>query len=357
MNINLRPDLKTSGGEVHDIVLNHQYVGTISLIYREGERVAGSVQLEQDSLSRAEKPVVLEFITQYVQGLAGALAAPKCDVFVTYSPFETIVSTSEEIEDQTTVHEWYPEELEREIEFEEADDDVDDEPDLERIEAFDDEEIVRLEVISAGRHVTVYEVYDLEDDLLAVSVVKQYGADAIGEVRWDRLPSEEEMDQVTALIVRDLDEQLMDTIHLEMKLGDMQLQTMALTHEDLLEDDEDYEEEEEPELFVNASFTEHTFGGYSIEPVRDDHLVLTYAIYHHERYGAVPVGIATVDIGEDGLSGFIELEIPGTTEDRANMCTLLMRELDKSLDYEALHLTLMFRNEVIDEIQFENEVD
>jgi len=34
-----------------------------------------------------------------------------------------------------------------------------------------------------------------------------------------------------------------------------------------------------------------------------------------------------------------------------------MRELDKSLDYEALHLTLMFRNEVIDEIQFENEMD
>ena len=351
MNISLRPDLKTSGGEVHDIVLNHRYVGTISLIYREGERVAGSVQLEQDSLSHEEKPEVLEFITQYVQGLAGALAAPKCDVFVTYSPFETIVSTSEEIEDQAMVHDWYPEELEREIEFVENDDIIDDETDLERIEAFDDEEILRLEVISAGRHVTVYEVYDLEDDLLAVSVVKQYGADAIGEVRWDRLPSEEEMDQLTALIVRDLDEQLMDTIHLEMKLGDMQLQTMALTHEDLLE------EEEEPELFMNASFTEDTFVGYSIEPVRDDHLVLTFAIYHHERYGAVPVGIATVDIGEEGLSGFIELEIPGTTEDRANMCTLLMRELDKSLDYEALHLTLMFRNEVIDEIQFENEVD
>ena len=353
MDINLRPDLKTSGGEVHDIVLNHRYVGTISLIYREGERVAGSVQLEQDSLSREEKPEVLDFITQYVQGLAGALSAPKCDVFVTYSPFETIVSTSEEIEDQTIVHEWYPDELEREVDFEDED-----ESDLERIEALDEDELLRLEVISAGRHVTVYEVYDMEDDLLAVSVVKQYGADAIGEVRWDRLPSEEEMDQLTALIVRDLDEQLMDTIHLEMKLGDMQLQTMALTHEDVLEDVEDEDDEaEEAELFVNASLMKHGFGGYSIEPIRDDHLVLTYAIYHDERYGAVPVGIATVDIGEEGLSGFIELEIPGTTEDRAHMCTMLMRELDKSLDYEALHLTLMFRNEVIDEIQFENEMD
>ncbi|WP_314588803.1 hypothetical protein [Paenibacillus terrigena] len=358
MNINLRPDLKTSGGEVHDIVLNHRYVGTISLIYREGERVAGSVQLEQDSLSREEKPEVLEFITQYVQGLAGALSAPKCDVFVSYSPFETIVSTSEEIEDQAIVHEWYPDEMEREVDLEVEEED---ETDLERIEEFAEDETLRLEVISAGRHVTVYEVYDMEeDDLLAVSVVKQYGADAIGEVRWDRLPSEEEMDQVTALIVRDLDEQLMDTIHLEMKLGDMQLQTMALTHEDLLDDgeDEEFEEdEEEAEIFMNASLMEHTFEGYSIEPVRDDNLVLTYAIYHHERYGAVPVGIATVDIGDEGLSGFIELDVPGTTEDRAHMCTLLMRELDKSVDYEALHLTLMFRNEVIDEIQFENEVD
>lgn len=349
MDLMLRPDLKTAGGEVHDIVLNHRYVGTLSLVYREGERVSGSVQLEQDSLSPEDKPDVVAFVTQYIQGLTGALSAPKCDVFVSYSSFDTIVSTSEEIEEQVEIHEWFPEDAEEENVREESDDDEDD---LENLDAIDADDSLRLDLISAGRNVSVYDVFDVEDELVAVSIMKQYGADVTGEVRWDRLPSEEELDRLTALIVRDLDDQLMDTITIVMKMGDYTLQTVELTQDDVLT------ASDEAELFIDASLTDSkngTYqGGYRVEEVRDDIDVLTYAVYH-ERTGVLPVGTATVDISNPELTGFIELETPGTTEDRAEMATLLMRELDKVLDYSSLNLTMMFRNEMIDEIQFVNE--
>ncbi|WP_144027265.1 hypothetical protein [Paenibacillus selenitireducens] len=351
----LRPDLKTAGGEVHDIVLNHRYVGTLSLVYREGERVSGSVQLEQDSLSLEDKPDVIAFVTQYIQGLTGALSASKCDVFVSYSSFDTIVSTSEEIEEQVDVHEWFPEDVEEEDTWDGLSDDEDEEDDdeLVNLNEIEPDDSLRLDLISAGRYVSVYDVYDVEEELVAVSIMKQYGADVTGEVRWDRLPAEEELDRLTALLVGDLDNLLMDTITIEMKLGDLTLETIELTHEDVLSEPKDVE------LFVDPSLTGSTQGtyqgGYYMEAVRDDVDVLSYAVYH-ERTGAVPVGVATVDISNSELTGFIDLEIPGSTQDRAEMATLLMRELDKVLDYDSLNLTMMFRNEMIDEIQFENEL-
>lgn len=356
MHIMLRPDLKTTGGEVHDILLEQRYVGTLSLVYREGERVCGSVQLEEGSLDEANKPAVLAFVSQYVQGLAGALSAPKCDVFVSYSPFETILSSSDEIEEQLERHEWFPNETANELEEEGW--------------SVDQNYALRLELISAGRNISVYDVYSSEDELVAVAVLKQSGAEVAGEVRWCIRPAEEEMDVLISLLAEDLDDQLMDTICIEMKLGQSVIETFELVHEQE-EDTDEFGNEERDEAYVayedegeaaedESSWTLHSgqYGslqsGYSAQAVRDDASVLTYAIYH-EKTGAIPVAITTVDIGNAELSGFVELDVPGTTEDRAEMATMILHELDKVLDYDRLHLTWMFHNQVIDEIQFENE--
>lgn len=347
MDLVLRPDLKTAGGEVHDILLSDRYVGTLSIVFREMERLAGSVQLDQESLSPQEKTHVLRFISQYVQGLAGALSVIACEVFVTYSSFETIVSTSNEVAarlDSYDLYEGNPDDGE-----EMSEDDFEAEADEEL-----DEDFFRLDFISAGRNVSVYEINDREQEVAAVAIMKQYGADMIGEVRWDRVPQEREIDFVTELLVRDLDDSLMDTIVIDMKVGEDIIQTIELTHEDLLDDDAQAEwlERAEPTLEFSVSTPRL---GYSIEAVRDDGDVLTFALYHEKR-GAIPVGMATVDIDSEELTGFIDLDIPGAAEDRAQMATLLMRELDKTVDYDSLNLTLLYKNEKIDEMMFENEM-
>ncbi|ARF69320.1 hypothetical protein B7C51_18125 [Paenibacillus larvae subsp. pulvifaciens] len=54
-SIMLRPDLKTAGGEVNDVLVNGKYVGSVSIIYREGDRMFGAVQLEKHSLGKMRK--------------------------------------------------------------------------------------------------------------------------------------------------------------------------------------------------------------------------------------------------------------------------------------------------------------
>ncbi|CRF29119.1 Uncharacterised protein [Mycobacterium tuberculosis] len=69
----------------------------------------------------------------------------------------------------------------------------------------------------------------------------------------------------------------------------------------------------------------------------------------------MPIGTATVDISERQLTGFIDFREPGTTDDRELIATMLMEELDKEKDYEAINLTMMHNNRLIEEVLFETE--
>lgn len=89
--ISIRPDMRTPGGEISDVVLNGRYVGGMSLVYREGNRLSGSIQLEKTSLSSGEKRKVIGYLQEYVNSLAAAIDAVDCDVVVTYSHFDQVI--------------------------------------------------------------------------------------------------------------------------------------------------------------------------------------------------------------------------------------------------------------------------
>ena len=91
-SIELRPDLRTAGGEVSDIMVSGRFAGTFAMVYREGDRAAGCVQLEKESLAEEEKDRVISFIHSYIQSFAGAVQAEECDVIVTYGSFERVVT-------------------------------------------------------------------------------------------------------------------------------------------------------------------------------------------------------------------------------------------------------------------------
>ena len=71
--IMIRPDLRTAGGELCEVVCGDRFVGQISLVYREGERLAGLVQLDREKLERCDRDVVLDAVNQYVESLIEVL--------------------------------------------------------------------------------------------------------------------------------------------------------------------------------------------------------------------------------------------------------------------------------------------
>jgi hypothetical protein len=355
--IMLRPDLKTSGGEIHDILLNGRYAGNMTLVYRERDRIGGAVQLDRASMSESDKREVVQFVRNYIQDLILAVRAVDCDVVVTNSAYDHIIATSRDEAGR-------PKEMDEDEEYElSADEEEDDDEtyaafDGEEYEPIGDEDADNLDilemqgrkaayyelvVVSETRNKIEYHVYDQEMEWLAEAVFRTHGTDCFGEIRFNFLPGEDEIEAVTDLIVSDFDEEEIDSFDIRVLHEGVELERIELTHEDLTDldsfEDDGFDD-------VDSDFT--------VTLARDDGDMLTYEIYNQKR-GGLPVGTATVDIAHRQLSGFIDFRDSTDEEEREEVAGLLMRELDKEKEYKSLNLSVMHENVKIDELMYETD--
>lgn len=353
----LRLDLKTAGGEVYDILLRKRFVGTLVLVYREGQRLSGSVQLDKDALSPSEKGAVVQFVRGYVQQFIDAVEAQECDVMVTYSKYDQIIATEQNVGEITEF-----------VTDEEMDDNLFDDEDYQirydrdddtRVDGMDedDRDVLELEqagkaklyelvIVGESRNRVEYHVYDRNRQWIAEAFLRIRGTDVFGDVNFSQAPSEGQIEHVADLIVSDFDENEIDSFLLDMKYEGEIMETIELTHEDLID------EEREIELQEAADFNGNT--DYTVVMTRDDGDTLTYDVYNQTR-GGLPVGSATVDISRRRLTGYIDLLEPQCMEDRDEIATMLVQEVEKEKDYESFNITMMYQNRPIDEILFESE--
>ncbi|TBL81348.1 hypothetical protein [Paenibacillus thalictri] len=382
-NVSLRPDLKTSGGEVQDIVWKGRYIGTMTLVYRESDRLSGAIQLEAASLGARDKEEVAEFLQDYVQYMAGALNVMECDVVMTYSPYDRIFADKNESEairlggnvyyaaDEDYDYDTW-EDPER---FEDPDASEQDEismkdtiPSVQRrgpltdddeiTEMFETEEWDRpdyeLVVVGEDQESVEYHVYDQDDIWIAEALLHIEGRDVYGSVNWLLEPLDEEIDQVADLIVSDFDEHEMDTFVINMIFENDVIETIELTHQDLLDDADTAEWPYEKNGYEWEQKYSDLDDEYTIVLARDDGDMLTYEIYQQSR-GGLPIGTATIDISQRLLSGFIDFREPGDENDREHIAALLMQELDKEKDFEQMNLTMLHKNEPFEELMLESE--
>jgi hypothetical protein len=321
-NIEIRPYMRTAGGEANDILMDGRFMGTLMLVYREGDRVAGSVQLEQESLPPADKQRVVAFVQDYIQAFIHAVQAESCDVLVTYSSYDHVVMTGEE---------------EDPIGLEADDSDW----------VSDDYEDFELVLVSERQNRIHYRIYTADGEEAADARLQYEMADIAGEVTWQFEPDDHEIEKITELLVSDYDEDTVDTFVIQHLYGDALLETVELTHERLLDEDEDEQ--------AVQHFGSKPAERYSVALVRDDGDVLTYEIYERAS-GSLPIGTATIDIQESRLSGFIDFRERNLADNAGAIAEVLMRELDKEKDeYHGLHLSLMYKNQFLDEFNIENE--
>ncbi|PZE20941.1 hypothetical protein [Paenibacillus xerothermodurans] len=357
-DVMLRHDLKTAGGEVSDILWNNQFVGTMTLVYREGDRISGAIQLEEESLPPHGKERVASFLQHYLQTHIDALAIESCDVLLTYSDFDQIIST--DVDEEMSALE----DVEQDDEMQWADNDrfrvrrnldeneyvVDDYSEAFKADMAADEDVdygyFELVLIEETADTAVYHIHDEEQELVAEAEFHLTDRDVTGTVNWRFEPGDEELEAVADLLVHDFDEDAVDTISINMQWDDQLIETFQLAHEDYLDDAQ--------EDILLAEGGARSEDDYSVVLVRDDGDALTYEIYQ-ASYGPLPIGTATVDISQRALTGFIDFREPGDSDDREFISQLLMQELDKEKDFESFNVTMLYQNEPFEELLFESE--
>ncbi|MDB5054904.1 MAG: hypothetical protein JWM44_2954 [Bacilli bacterium] len=327
-NVLLRPDLKTQGGEVNDILLNGRYVGSLSLVYRENQRIAGAVQLDKSSLPNSEKEPILAFVDQYIQSLSIAFNAEEYNVTVTYSDYEQFIE-ADEFDDEA-----YFEDIDRD--------------DLETLEM--EQGPYELVIVGEGRNKVEYHVYDEDHEWVAEAFMKIHGTDVFGEIHWIFDPTDDDIEEVTELLVADFDEDQIDTFVINHQFEHEIIETIDLTHVDLLEG----QQEDSATNGPNMQSEQTNADDYTVVLARDDEDMLTYEIYQQSQ-GGLAVGTATIDISKRQLTGFIDFRDPASTEDLDVIVALLLQELDKEKEYAGINLTMLYQNKPIDELSIECE--
>lgn len=360
----LRPDLKTAGGEVSDILLKGRYVGTLLLVYRENDRISGSVQLEKESLSSKDKKAVVRFVTDHIQSIIHALKAQECDVLVTHSSYDHVIATdsyrSEMVDEPAEMFEDEPEVIwvtdednlgewdvsERAvIEMDRDRSRYDDDPD-EADNNYRNPVYYELVSTKESKNKMEYHVYDKDQEWVAEIFMRIIGPDVVGDIHWMFNPIDEEIEHMTDLVVSDFDPDAIDTFTIDHRFEGNIVETIELTHEDLLEDEPAANE---------AEVTNDELVDYTVVLARDDRDMLTYEIYKQSE-GGLPIGTATVDISHKQLSGFIDFRSKvSMAGEREKIATMVMQELDKEKDYDTISFTMLQHNKPIDEIVFENE--
>ncbi len=354
-HIVLRPEFRTAGGEVNDLELNGKYAGTVTLTYRERDRLIGSIQLDKAILSHKDKEEVVKWADDYVHSLADALRVEECEVLVTYAKFDHII-TGFDVD--------LEEVLDSEIDDDMYEGAIDDSSLVDIIDPGDRDEVtmseysgvkpIRFELVIVGEDENriEYHIYGKKKAWLAEAMFMIEESEVFGEVNWMVKPSDDEIEAAADLIVSDFDDDAIDSFQIEMKYQGVTLESIELTHEDMLALENRWEHDEEDQETVSRSW-----GGdrqFSAVLIRDDADALTYDIFERSQEGPA-VGRATVDISHRRLTGFIEFREPTRSIDRESIATTLLRELDKEKSYESLNLTMLHQNKRIEDILFEND--
>ncbi|MBN3522761.1 hypothetical protein [Paenibacillus apiarius] len=243
--VQLRPDFRTMSGEAIDVLWQGAYVGVLTLLYREQERLQGSFIIDAQACQDEALVIVEQNIERYVRHVAEALGADDFEVVFVLGQVRRIVSGGDE-----------------EGEFE-------------------DEAV--MYGMENGQQ------YEMEPSVMV-------GSSSACVARPDELAADRA--EIVAQPKR---------------------------------------------LIGEADARIH------VVLARDDGNALLYDLYS-DASGSLPIGAATISTDGEQLSGYIDFRVPGTCAEREVIAKALVKQLAKEQSFDVLHLTMMFRNEIIDEL-------
>lgn len=194
MQIVLNPELRTTGGEVVDVFQNEKYLGTMTLVYREKDRLFGTVHLEDEKVSDRLKEQVFHQIQTYIQSMVQALDLHQCEVLIFYRGSQYVIDL-DSFSESTPISR-------KSIHLVDTDD-----------------QAYGVRLIRDDIDALTYEVYDEDDEDTAIAIATiDIGKDQLsGTIDFHEPHAAEERELIATLILEELDkEKEYDKINLTM---------------------------------------------------------------------------------------------------------------------------------------------
>jgi hypothetical protein len=326
LNIVIRPELKTSNGEVSDLFVKDEYIGTMSLVYRESDRLHGAVQIDPEQISEYPENEIVSYIQSYIHSLVEALDIELCEVLVTYGGYQYIID-----------EDWLVDKFSSE--------------DQDDYEPLDEENEFELVMIAKERHRIKFQVKQLDGEFVAKATVKFYENKIVSTLNFRNIPTQIELEQIAFLITDFFQEEKTDLFRFKIKVNGKHIDTMKFAVSQSFFLEKNFYEHKKSKQNQTDKLTKEK---YDIQLIRDDGDALTYEIYKNS-YTKTFLGTATIDIAKEQLTGYIDFKNHLPEIERELVATCMLEELDKVRDYEKVNLSMFVRNECIDEILFENE--
>lgn len=96
MEIRLRPEMRTEGGEMVTIYRNDEWVGDAYFVYREGDLLTGTIQLDSVVVKPFDYSPIVEAARSYAEDLADALAVEEAVVASSIGDVKTVLDVGME---------------------------------------------------------------------------------------------------------------------------------------------------------------------------------------------------------------------------------------------------------------------
>ena len=240
-NVVLKPELRTPGGETVSIYCDGDWAGDLYLVYREGDVLTGTIQLDTSKVEETDLDQVTDEIRTYIEHLNAALSVESSSVVMMYGDISSVVemepfdaANDEDLDllaDDDEVFESDDEAIlavDGDV-YDEVYNDVFEDED----EAFDEEEAYHLSVVyQKGAH-TKYHLHDEDHQTFGVVSVDEIGNNVSGRVEFWEEPDQEETNEVARMLARTFSDGETEHLSFTMNCGPEHLGDMHLERHDL----------------------------------------------------------------------------------------------------------------------------
>ncbi len=245
MDVVMKPELRTIGGETTSIYFNGEWAGDLYLIYREGDSMTGTIQIDTRRVDEEQLEHVTDEVRTYIHHLGSALNVQDSSVVMMYGDISSIVEmepidiADEEdadlLLDEEDIYE--AEGFEEDFQItaaEEADLLYDDDQGYIIDGALADEEPFHLSVVFQDGEHTKYQLHDEEHRTYGLVSVDEIGSNVSGRVDlWSDMDEDETTD-VARCLAREFSETDAECISFTMNYQDEHVGDFQLERRDLM---------------------------------------------------------------------------------------------------------------------------
>lgn len=224
--ISLKPELRTSGGETVSIYCDNDWAGDVYLVYREGDMLTGTVQIDTGKVSERNLDYVMDEVRTYISHLTAALGIATSSVVMMYGDIEQILQMEpQDIVAEEDIEGIYDDDLEAdENEYAET-------VMMEEDEALDE---YSLDLIEADGEHAKYHLLDDFNNVIGLVAVDEIEDSVSGRVDFWVEPDKDEPEEVAGMLFQIFEDDHVNSISFTMNYEDSHIGDMHLERRDYM---------------------------------------------------------------------------------------------------------------------------